>query len=329
MLHAPRFEPPGGAPCPPLRVVFGGMAGRFTTTPLQALGLRHRLVGILETEPRRVSRGALVDWARAGAGAGNLSRFAEHHRCPLQRVDRRNLGEVPDFLRRLRPDVLVLSNFGLLLPPEVLAVPRLGAVNLHLSLLPRHRGPCPWLWMFHDGDTTGGATVHLVDAGEDTGAILGALEHEVPPGITASALADRVLPQAAELLCSAVDALGAGTASPVPQPSAEGLRRARFVLPGEALVDWESWPAERVWSFLRGASLWYEPLFPVPGFVREYGELERRPPGVPPGTVRQGLRGGWIACRDGRIPFRLRPVPRELARLLAPLAVAGGLWALA
>lgn len=325
MSHPESFEPPAGVPCPPLRVVFGGMAGRFTTTPLQAVARRHRIVGILESEPRPVRRGLLVDWARAGAGAGNLARFASHYGCPLHR----GRAGVAGFLRSLAPDLLCLSNYGHLLPEEALGIPRLGVVNLHLSALPRHRGPYPWLWMFHDGDRTGGATVHEVEAGEDTGPILGLLEHEVPPGITTSDLADRVLPDAADLLLRTVDALAQGTAQAVAQPSAEGLRRARFVPPGEPLIDWEEWPAERVWSFLRGASLWYEPFPPVPGFVREYGPVQPGPPGAAPGTLRMGLRGGWVACRDGRVPFRLRPVPRELARLLAPLALAGGLWALA
>lgn len=324
MSHQESFEPPVGAPSPPLRIVFGGMAGRFTTTPLQAMARHHRIVGLLESEPRPIRRGWLVDWARAGAGAGNLQRFADHYGCPLHH-GRAGLG---DFLRRCDPDLVCLSNYGVLLRQDVLGIPRLGVVNLHLSVLPRHRGPYPWLWMFHDGDRTGGATVHFVDAGEDTGPILGLLEYEVPEGITTTDLADRVLPDAAELLLRVVDAVGEGTATPVPQPPAEGLARARFVPPGEPLIDWETWPATRVWSFLRGASLWYEPFPPLAGFVREYGEVVPGPPGAPPGTVRHGLRGGWIACRDGRVTFRLRPVPRELARLAAPFVIGAGLWAL-
>lgn len=305
------------------------MDGRFTTTPLLEVARRHRVVGLVHSEARPVRRGLLVDWARAGAGAGNLERFARFLDCPFHSAGRRPTSALGRFLRGLEPDVLCLSNFSFLLPEEVLSLPRLGTVNLHLSILPRHRGPNPWLWMFHDGDATGGATVHLVDAGEDTGPILGLREYDVPRGITASELADRVLPEAATLLADVLDGLAGGALRPVPQPSAEGLRRARFVPPGEALIDWGSWPAERVADFLRGASLWYEPFPPVPGFVREYGRSVPGEPGGAPGALRQGLRGGWISCRDGRVPFRLRPVPRELLRLAAPAAVGAALWALA
>ena len=305
------------------------MDGRFTTTPLLALARHHRVVGIVHSEPRPVRRGLLVDWARAGAGAGNLRRFARFLGCPFLAAGRHPTPALADFLRRLEPDLLVLSNFSFLLPEEVFRIPRRGALNLHLSALPRHRGPNPWLWMFHDGDPTGGVTVHQLEEGEDAGPVLGIWEHPVPRNITASELADRVLPSAADLLVHRVGEFAAGRLQPVPQAPGEGLRRARFVPPGEPLIDWSTWPAERVGAFLRGASLWYEPFPPVPGFVRDYGVGEPGRPAGRPGSLHQGFQGGWIDCRDGRVPFRLRPVPRELFRLAAPLALGAGLWALA
>lgn len=332
MTHGMVFEPGEDPPCPGaprLRVVFAGMDGRFSTAPLQALARRHHLVGVVHSLPRPVRRGWLVDWARAGSGGGNLRRFAEHLGCPFFSAGRSADPSLAAFLHRARPDLLCLSNFSFLLPPEVLEIPRRGAINLHLSLLPRHRGPNPWLWMFHDQDRTGGVSVHLVDEGEDSGPLLGTLEHEVPEGITAGELADAVLPRAAALLVDVVDALAGGNLVPVPQACPDGMRRARFVSPGEALIDWPTWPASRVSHFLRGASLWYEPFPPIPGFVRRYGPALPGKPEDPPGTLRQAMRTGWISCCDGRVPFRLQAVPRELWRLGLPLAVGAGLWALA
>lgn len=329
MAHTHPFESAPEGTCPRLRVVFGGMDGRFSTTPLLALARRHHLVGVVHAPPRRVSQGLLLDYARAGAHRGNLKRFASFLGSPFLALGRGSVAGLPAFLRRTGADLLCLANFPALVPAEVFNAPRLGTVNLHSSLLPRHRGPNPWLWMFHDGDPRAGFTAHQVDEGEDTGPILGVWEHEVPLGITASELADRVLPQAAGLLVEVVDALAAGVLTPRPQASAEGLRRARFVLPGEALIDWGTWSAARVSAFLRGASLWHEPFPPLPGFAREYGAPLPGDPGGGPGALHQGIRGGWIACRDGRVPFRLRPIPRELWRMAAPLALGGGLWALA
>lgn len=329
MTHGMDFEPGNPPPCPRLRVVFAGMDGRFSTFPLQALARRHEVVGVVHSKPRRVRRGWLVDWARAGAGRGNLGRFAEFLGCPFFSAGRSAGPGLEAFLREARADLLCLSNFSFLLPPDLLEIPRLGAINLHLSLLPRHRGPNPWLWMFHDQDRIGGVSVHVVEEGEDSGPILGTVEHEVPEGISAGDLADEVLPRAASLLVEVVDALACGEATPQPQASAEGLRRARFVPPGEALIDWQTWPAERVSHFLRGASLWHEPFPPIPGFVRVYGPALCGKPEAPPGTLRQTGRTGWIACRDGRVPFRLRAVPRELWRLGLPLALGAGLWLLA
>jgi len=329
MTHESEFEPGKAPHFPRLRVVFAGMDGRFSTAPLQALARRHHVVGVVHSQPRRVRRGFLVDWARAGAGQGNLRRFAEYLGCPFLSAGRSTGPGLAAFLRATRADLLCLSNFSFLLPLEILEIPRQGAINLHLSLLPRHRGPNPWLWMFHDQDRIGGVSVHVAEEGEDSGPLLGTLEHEIPEGITASELADDVLPRAAALLADVVDALARGDVMPVPQACANGLRRARFVPPGEALIDWQAWPATRVSHFLRGASLWYEPFPPIPGMVRVYGPALPGEPGDAPGTLRQRGRAGWIACRDGRVPFRLEAVPRELWRLGLPLALGAGLWALA
>jgi methionyl-tRNA formyltransferase len=316
-----------------VRVVFLGMNGRFTTTPLRHVARCHTLVGVVEAASRRPPQGLLMGWLRGSRGAGNLRRFSRHYRVPHLRAPGPDSaapgGPLERFLRRLAPDVLCISNFSYLLPPHILAIPRLGTVNLHLSLLPRFRGPCPWLWMFYHQDPWGGATVHLVDAGEDSGPILGTLHHEVPLGITVGELADQVLPAAGELLARALARLEGGQARPLPQPDRAGHPRAPWVRPGQPLIPWEEWPVERVWHFLRGSSPWYEALPPVPGFVRSYPSFSREDPKGPPGTLCRGRRQSWLACRDGRVYTRLEPVPEELMRLALAAAAAGlaALWA--
>lgn len=71
-----------------------------------------------------------------------------------------------------RPDLLIVFGFGWKLPKCVLEVPRLGAINIHVSMLPRYRGPAPLLWAIRNGDPFGGVTIHWMDEGFDTGNII-------------------------------------------------------------------------------------------------------------------------------------------------------------
>lgn len=174
---------------------------------------------------------------------------------------------------------------------------------------------------YYHGDATGGWTVHRLDEGEDTGPLLAQWEFAVPRGITAPALMDEVLPTGAGLLADALEAWEAGTARETPQPEAPGEPRARGVARDEPLVDWAGWPGERVWHFLRGASLWDDALPPLPGAVREWGRFQPGDPGREPGRAGRDREGRYVACRDGRLYYHLRPVPAEILRMGAAVGV--------
>lgn len=307
---------------PKLRVVFGGMDGRFSTVALQALASRHHLVGVIHSEPRTSNPGLLLRYARAGKNAGNLKRFADYYGCPFFSAGLQCTPELVSFLKYLRADVLCLSNFSIILPPDIFELPKLGTINLHLSALPEHRGPNPWLWMFYDGDTTGKVSVLQVDAGEDTGDILASESFPIAPNITSGELADQVLPTGARLLADVVDKLAQGELKGLPQPSAQGYRRARYVPPGEALIDWQKSGCEPLGSFLRGASLWYDPLPAIPGFYREYHPGLKGDPGGSPGSNHWRGKSGWISCVDGRVPYSLHIDAYEFPRLLWPPLLA-------
>src|SRR5215213_94681 len=75
----------------------------------------------------------------------------------------RNKRSLEPLLRAVRPDLVICFGFPWLIPPEALAIPPLGAINLHPSLLPRHRGPIPTAWAVRAGDATFGVTWHRMD----------------------------------------------------------------------------------------------------------------------------------------------------------------------
>jgi methionyl-tRNA formyltransferase len=143
-----------------------------------------------------------------------------------------------------RPDLLVIYGFNWILPPEVFQVPRLGAINVHTSLLPRYRGPAPVLWAIRNGDPDIGVTVHRVDEGVDTGLIL-AQQGGVPldEEITPEQLRARLGPVIQELLATALARVASGEPGQ-PQP-AVGLCHAGLMEPGFSQVDW-SRPAREI-----------------------------------------------------------------------------------
>jgi methionyl-tRNA formyltransferase len=137
-----------------------------------------------------------------------------------------------------RPDLLVTYGFNWILPEAVLAIPRLGGINIHSSLLPKYRGPAPVLWAIRNGDPTIGVTVHRMDSGVDTGPILAQrggipLDDEITPDL----LRERLRPAIAEVLGLVLERVAAG-APGRPQVGEDDPCPARFLEPEYAQVDW-------------------------------------------------------------------------------------------
>ncbi|CAI8021850.1 Methionyl-tRNA formyltransferase [Geodia barretti] len=119
----------------------------------------------------------------------------------------------------LGADLAVTVAYGLILPPAVLAAPRLGCINAHASLLPRWRGAAPIQRAIMAGDTETGVTIMRMDEGLDTGPILAAEAVPIGPETTGGALHDMLAALSARLVVDAIDALAAGTLAETPQPS--------------------------------------------------------------------------------------------------------------
>jgi methionyl-tRNA formyltransferase len=190
------------------------------------------------------SRATIVDQGRAGlredgfgvlrryldlrGGAGtpatqSLAEWALARGLPVERV--RSLAD-PAPLQRLRPDLVVLAGADLV-PASMLEVPPLGTINPHYGLLPGYRGMNVTEWSVYQGDPVG-VTVHLVDAGVDTGPVLLREEIALEPGETLATLRRRHQALAAELLVEAALQLRDGNAQPRPQTPEEGRQYYRM-----------------------------------------------------------------------------------------------------
>jgi methionyl-tRNA formyltransferase len=166
-------------------------------------------------------------------------------------------------LRELAVDALVVVAYGLILPADALAAPRLGCFNIHASLLPRWRGAAPIQRAILAGDRETGVTIMRMDAGLDTGPML--LREALPIGAntTTGELHDALATLGAKLIVAAIDGVARGTARETPQPT-DGVTYATKISKDEARLDWSRGadelaravrayhPAPGAWSELDG-----------------------------------------------------------------------------
>jgi methionyl-tRNA formyltransferase len=141
---------------------------------------------------------------------------------------------IAPLLESLRPDLVVCMGFPWKVPADALAVPPLGWLNGHPSLLPRHRGPVPIAWAIRNGDTEVGITFHRMDAELDTGAILAQASHPLGEYVVPNEFYEGMGPLVMETLATALDRLAAGDEG---APQGEGGEYESFLSDEDAWLD--------------------------------------------------------------------------------------------
>ena len=216
-----------------------------------------------------------------------------------------------DALRALRPDLMVVVAYGLLLPQRSLEIPRFGGWNVHASLLPRWRGAAPIQRAIEAGDAETGVCLMQMEKGLDTGPVL--LSQRTPIGAdeTGGQLHDRLAALGAQVLADGLGLLRAGM-RPVPQPQAsEGVTYAHKLDKAEARLDWAQ-PAAALARKVRAFQPWPVAEGEVAGErLRIHGAIALdESHDAPPGTLlRAGRDGLDIACGTGVL--RVRVLQRE------------------
>ena len=226
-----------------------GFAGTpdFAVPALERLAGLHR-IGAVFTQPDRP------------AGRGQELKFSPIKRCalelglPVYQPATLKSPEALDIFRAAQMDALVVAAYGLILPPSVLGLPKLGCINIHASLLPRWRGAAPIQRALLAGDPRTGITIMRMDSGLDTGPMLAAQATAIGPRDTAKTLHDRLALLGAELICETLDSLREGAAREVAQP-AEGVTYAAKLDKAEALIHWTE-DAVQIWRQIRAFNPW-------------------------------------------------------------------------
>lgn len=211
--------------------------------------------------------------------------------------------EVVEMLRALRPDVMVVVAYGQILSREVLDVPRIGCLNLHASLLPRHRGASPIQAAMLAGDRETGITVMWMNEGLDTGDILLAEAIPILPEETAGELHDRLAELAAPCLPRALGMIEEGVAPRIPQRDdlathASKLRKA------DGFLDWRK-PAPALALRVRAMSPWPGAFAVLGGRVLKIHKAAAVDAQGAPGTILQADDGGFvIAAGSGALALK-------------------------
>ncbi len=141
-----------------------------------------------------------------------------------------------DALLAVKPDVMIVAAYGLILPQWVLSLPALGCLNIHASLLPRWRGAAPIQRAIEAGDSETGITIMQMDEGLDTGAMLLAEALPIRDGHTAAELHDELATLGGKLIVRALDDIACGRATATPQPE-QGVTYAAKLEKSEAQLD--------------------------------------------------------------------------------------------
>ena len=219
-----------------MRIVFAGTPD-FAVPALDAVVAAGHQVAAALTRPDRPSGRGLA------ATASPVKQAAARLGIPVLQPTSLQTPEAQRDIGSLAPDALVVAAYGLILPQAVLDLPRLGAINIHASLLPRWRGAAPIHRALLAGDRETGISIMRMDAGLDTGPVFLREAVTILPGDTAGTLHDRLAVLGARLVVEALDGLARGTLTAMPQP-AEGATYAAKLHKDEARIDWRRPSAE-------------------------------------------------------------------------------------
>jgi methionyl-tRNA formyltransferase len=228
-----------------MRIAFLGTPDFAVPSLAGLVGAGHEIAAVYSQPPAPRGRGQVLTPSPVHAFAQGLGLAV---RTP---PSMRDLDEIAAFAA-LALDAAVVVAYGQILPLAVLEAPRVGAFNLHASLLPRWRGAAPIQRAIMAGDTATGVQVMRMSEGLDEGPILLSESVRIDALETAGSLHDRLAPIGAALMLAALETLERGSVRETPQAE-EGATYAKKIKPKEAKIDWTR-PAARIDRQIRGLS---------------------------------------------------------------------------
>ncbi|WP_333610162.1 methionyl-tRNA formyltransferase [Pantoea piersonii] len=215
----------------PLKIIFAGTPD-FAARHLDALlASEHQVVGVFTQPDRPAGRGNKLT-------PSPVKTLAQTHAIPVFQPKSLRPAENQQLVADLQADVMVVVAYGLILPQAVLAMPRLGCINVHGSLLPRWRGAAPIQRSLWAGDSETGVTIMQMDVGLDTGDMLYKLSCPITAQDTSATLYDKLAQLGPQGLLETLAQLAEGRAQPEKQDDAQA-NYAEKLSKEEARLDWQ------------------------------------------------------------------------------------------
>ena len=276
-----------------MRIVFMGTPDFAAASLRKLLDERFDVVGVFTQPDKPRGRGMELSFSP-------VKELALAHGLPVYQPEKMRDGTAYEQVKALSPDILVVVAYGRILPDDILALPRYGAVNVHGSLLPRYRGAAPIQWAVLNGDEVTGVSTMYLASEMDTGDVIYTAETPIGEFETSGELFDRLMDMGADLLARTLRDIERGIAPRTPQDHSQASYVSQL---DKSLcpIDWNKSPRAVV-KWIYGLQPWPVATMELEGavyrvFAAEYTEnhTDKQPGQV----VSTGKRGIEMACADG------------------------------
>jgi methionyl-tRNA formyltransferase len=268
-----------------MRVVYMGVP-EFAVPALEWLiSSEHQLVAVYTQPDKPAGRGREPSFSP-------VKRVALEHGLEVRQVESFAKAGAVASLAQLSPDMIVIAAFGQILPPQVLAIVPFGCINLHPSLLPRHRGPTPIPAAILAGDDWTGVSIMLLDEGIDSGPILAQRRVEIAPEDSTDSLTRKLAGIAAQLLAETLPRWLSHSLASQPQRD-EGVTYTKLLSKGDGEIDWQL-PALQIWRRVRA-------FYPWPGCYTTWQGKRLKIVEAIPILGEQGEPGRVVSLRVGGV----------------------------
>ena len=277
-----------------MRVVFMGTPDFAAASLKKLIEEKYDIAGVFTQPDKPRGRGMNLT-------SPPVKLLAQEHGIPVYQPEKLRDGTAVELLKSIAPDIIAVVAYGRILPDEILALPRLGCVNVHASLLPKYRGSAPIQWAVLNGDERTGVTTMYVDSELDSGDIIYAGETGIGEFETSGELFERLMDMGARLLDKTLRDIEAGSAP----RTAQDHSLATFTKQLDksmSPIDWTRTPREIV-KHIYGLQPWPAATAELDGtvckiFAAQYTQnITGRKPGS---IVSAGESGIEVACGGGR-----------------------------
>lgn len=293
-----------------MRILFMG------TPDIAAAALRaiveagHEVCGVFTRADKPVGRKQVLT-------APPVKQAAMEYGLPVYQPAGLRKGDAAEAVRALEPELIVVVAYGRILPPEILAIPPKGCINLHVSLLPKYRGSAPVQWAVINGETETGVSIMYLNEGLDTGDILKVAPVSIGENETSGELFQRITAQGAATLLQAIEEIGRGETHPVPQDDSKATF-APMLTKEMARFTFDA-PAKTLHNLARGLNPWPVAYFEHEGKKIKVPRTRLAEGAGAPGEILK-LCPFTVACAEGALEL-LEVIPE------GKRPMAGDAWA--